>query len=195
MSNKKNYVKFEELIKLCKEGVDGITAMAFSPEKSFTYGLNNTMFQLSTGFYYSNSNNEVKIIGNINKVNISNRDVDLENKVEQPDQNVTIIADSRNLDKPTLFVSESEILKFNKKTKTDEELIVVIYWEIGDYSYLAYVLKNPINEEIIVDAIFVTSSYQKDVNRVNCLRLLDYSTRNKLIPLFSDVVEDGTYAS
>lgn len=186
MSKKNVSNKYEELMKLCREGERGISVMAFSPQKSISYGLNDTKFKLATGFYYFNLNEEVKIIGNVQNKDISNQDP----KEVDSEKSVIIIADSRNNDKPVLFINEGEILKFNKKANIESEITVVVYWEIGNYSYLSYVLKNPINEEIIVDANFVTSSYQKDVNRVNCLRLLDISTRNKLIPLFNNVTEE-----
>lgn len=187
MSKKDNNTKFDELIQLCSEGTEGISAMAFSPQKSISYGLKKAKFNLPTGFYYSNFNGNIKITGNINSKNISNH-----TRVETDNEDcVIVIADSRNEDKPTLLIKNTEISKFNKKTNIDGQVTVVIYWEIGDYSYLAYVLNNPINAEIIVDANFVVSNYQRDINRVNCLRLLDKSTSNKLTPLFNEVEDQN----
>lgn len=157
MSKKNVNAKYEELMQLCKDGVKGISAMAFSSKKSTSYGLNNNMFKLTTGFYYSNLDNEIKIIGNINNKSISNQTPNGENV----EDSVIIVADSQNPDKPSLLINEGEILKFNKKTKIEGQITIVVYWEIGNYSYLAYILKNPMNEEVIVDANFAASNYQK----------------------------------
>lgn len=172
-------------MRLCRDGEHGISAMAFSPQKSLTNGVNNNAFYLTTGFYYSNLNDEIKIIGNVQTKDISNQPPN----GEESEASVIIIVDSRNNDKPSLFINEGEILKYNKKTNIDGEITLVIYWETGNYSYLAYVLKNPVNDEIIVDVNFAASSYQKDINRVNCLKILDSSTRNKLITLFNNRTE------
>lgn len=186
MKNKGNKIekKFNSLIELGMNGMEGIDFMGFSSEKSFAYGIGDALFQLNTGYYYSNINNQIEIIGNINSHSLTNEDA------EQPNSEVKIIVDSRDINKPTLFINKNTYQKFNKNSNVEEDLKIIIYWEIGYYSYLVYVLRNPINDEILIDSTFTSNEYQKDINRAHCLRLLDSSTREEFTSLFSKIPED-----
>lgn len=182
MSKKDLNGKFDELMNLCRDGKEGVSSMAFSSEKSLSIGQNNAKFNLPTGFCYFNINGEINITGNVNNKSFSNHST----KNENIEDCVIVIADSRNENKITLFVKNPEIAKYNRKSTTSDQITIVIYWENGDYSYLAYILNNPLNNEIIVDANFVASKYQSDINRANCLRLLDKTTSNKITHLLTD---------